>query len=168
MKNLILILFAAVFLSSCLKNDDNVLDYRGITPLVINPKYNYPSIGLFPTAVVDTAFGKTRLNLIAKYSFQTPAPKDIVVTFKRDDDMVTTYNSKFLTKYQPLPADCYQIAGLQVTIPAGSQTATLPITLVPAKIAGTTKYMIVFTIVDAQGIQIPDNQKTIIYGLKGQ
>jgi hypothetical protein len=167
MRTLTTMLLAVCLFTSCLKNDIK-LDYRGIAPLVINPKFNYPTLGFFPTAVTDTVFGKTRLNLMAKYSYQTPAPKDIIVTFKRDDDLVTQYNTKFFTRYLPLPADSYQMSGLQVTIPAGSQIGTIPITIIPSKIAGVNKYMIAFTIVDAQGIEIADNQKNIVYGLKGQ
>lgn len=168
MKNYIWMLLAVCTLTSCLKTTGEKLDYRGIQPLVLIPASNFPSKGVFNTAVADSAAGVTKLNLVAKYSFQVPAPKDITITFRRNDDLIATYNQTFLTAYKPLPADAYTMSSLQVVIPAGSQTGTLPITVIPDKIKGTTKYMIAFTVDNAEGILIAENYRSMIFNLKGQ
>jgi len=166
MKNL-LIMAIACFLASCLKTDDNILDYRGITPLVMNPKSNFPSRAVFATKAVDSAFGVTTLNLMAKYSFQIAAPRDIKITFTRDDALIAKYNQTFGTSYLPLPADSYEMTSNQLIIPTGSQEAILPVNVIPAKISGNNNYIIAFSITNADGINIVENFKSIVYTLKG-
>ncbi|WP_165503576.1 DUF1735 domain-containing protein [Pedobacter hiemivivus] len=167
MKTYILMLLTACLFTSCLKTDDGILDYRGIEPLVINPKANFPSKAIFAAPAVDSAFGVTRLNLTAKYSFQKPAPRDLKVTFTRDDALIAQYNLANGTNYLPLPADSYEMSGTQVVIEAGTQEAVLPITVIPAKISGPNKYIIAFSLMDADGINIAENFKSIVYTLKG-
>lgn len=168
MKTYILILLAACLFTSCLKNKDGILDYRGIEPVVLNPKSNFPSKGFFPMPVTDSIFGVTTLNLVAKYSFQKPAPKDIKVTFQRDDAILAQYNATMGTDYLPLPTDAYEMTTTQATISSGMQTGILPVKIIPAKISGSKDYFIAFTITQAEGITIAENQKTMIYTLKGR
>lgn len=153
-------------LSSCLKNDDNILDYRGIKPIVINAKANYPSKTILPVPLVDSVFGITKLNLTAKYSFQTPAPRDLKVTFIRDEAIMAKYNA--VKTFVPLPEDAYEMTANEAIIPAGRQLGVLPVKIIPAKIAGPKRYIIAFSISTAEGIDVPANTKTIIYTLKGQ
>jgi hypothetical protein len=161
-------LMATCLLSSCLKNDIDVLDYRGIKAIVINPKANYPSKTIFPTALIDTAFGKTVLNLTAKYSFQTPAPRDLKITFVRDEALIAKYNLSMGNVFIPLPTDAYEMASNQAVIQEGLQQGILPVKIIPSKIAGNKRYIIAFTITNAEDIDIPGNTKSIIYTLKGQ
>jgi hypothetical protein len=168
MKIYILALMAICLLSSCLKNDNDVLDYRGIKAIVINAKSNYPSKTILPTPLVDTAFGKTILNLTVKYSFQAPAPRDLKVTFIRDEALITKYNQSMGNVFVPLPTDAYEMSSTQAIIPAGMQLGVLPIKIIPAKIAGNKRYIIAFSISNAEDIDIPGNTKSIIYTLKGQ
>ncbi|WP_169472331.1 DUF1735 domain-containing protein [Pedobacter hiemivivus] len=168
MKTYILMLLMACVLSSCLKTDDGILDYRGIEPLVINPKANFPSKAIFAAPAIDSAFGVTKLNLRAKYSFQMPAPRALKVTFVRNDALITQYNLVNGTNYLPLPTDSYEMSGTQVVIEAGSQEGVLPIKVLPAKISGANKYIIAFSLSDADGVNIAENFKSIVYTLKGQ
>jgi len=167
MKNYLITMLTLCLLMGCLKNDDVVLDYRGIEPLAINPNANFPSKGVFPTPLIDSAFGVTKLNLTAKYSFQMPAPQDIKVSFTRDDATASQYNTTFGTTYLPLPLDCYELPA-QAIIPAGSQTVILPVKLFPNKISGTKKYIIAFSLTSADGVKIAENFKTMVFTLKGQ
>lgn len=166
MKTYITLLCAICLLTSCLKNDGEILDYRGIKPIVINPKSNYPSKTILPTLLVDSAFGVTRLNLTAKYSFQSPAPRDLKVTFIRDEAVIAKYNAT--NTFVPLPTDAYEMPANEVVIPAGMQLGVLPVKIIPEKIAGTKRYIIAFSISNAEDVNIPGNSKTIIYTLKGK
>lgn len=164
----LLILVAACLLTSCLKTNDEILDYRGIEPLVLNPKANFPSKSAFASPLVDTAFGVVKLNLTAKYSFQKPAPRAIKVTFTRDDALAAKYNQTFGTNYLPLPSDSYEMPSAQLNIPAGSQEAILPVRILPARISGDAKYIIAFSITGADGVKIAENSQNIVYTLKGK
>ncbi|TCC99464.1 DUF1735 domain-containing protein [Pedobacter hiemivivus] len=166
MKIYILMAMVMLSLSSCLKNKDEILDYRGIKPIVINPKSNYPSKTILPTLLTDSAFGVTRLNLIAKYSFQAPAPRDLKIAFIRDDAAMAKYNP--FNTFTPLPADAYEMSANEAIIPEGMQLGVLPVKIIPGKIAGSKRYIIAFSISSAEGIDIPGNSKTIIITLKGQ
>ncbi|MFC3562813.1 DUF1735 domain-containing protein [Pedobacter jamesrossensis] len=167
MKKYLTMLLAMCLLSGCLKKD-NILDYRGIEPVVMIPNANYPSKGLFAPALIDSAYGTTKLNLIGKYSFQTPPNEDVKIVFAKDDALFTQYNSTLFIKYLPLPAESYELGNLETTIPAGSQTVNLPIKIIPAKLAGPNKYLIAFSIVSAGGNKVAQNSKSMIFTLKGQ
>ncbi len=86
---------------------------------------------------------------------------DIEVTFAVDQSLITTYNNDITQQYSgqviALPADCYQITGTKVTIPAGEVMTYIPIKIftdkvealgmgpddiyvVPVKLVSTTKY----------------------------
>lgn len=145
-----------------------MIDYRGIEPLVLNPKSNYPSKTLFASPLVDSAYGVTKLNLVVKYSFQQPPAQDVKVVFTKDDALANLYNSSLFIKYLPLPADGYELTAQQVIIPAGSQSVTLPVKIIPGKISGPNKYIIAFSLVSADGVKIAQNSKNMIYTLKGQ
>jgi hypothetical protein len=97
-----------------------------------------------------------------------PFDKDLKVSFIKDDALAAEYNSKWGTAYQPLPDNCFQVTTLDLTIPAGQQQATIPITLYPARISGSQDYIIAYTIKMAEGQTIASNQKSIVFTLKGQ
>jgi len=164
----IIMLGMAFLLSSCLKSNEPILDYRGINPAVIIPNSNFPSMTVFPTRAIDSVFGVTTLNLTAKYAFQVPAPRDISVTFTRDDALMATYNQTFGNTYLPLPADCYVMPTSQAVIKAGLQVGVLPVTLIPSKISGNSNYVIAFTVTNAEDVNIANNFKSIVYTLKGK
>jgi hypothetical protein len=167
MKKYMLLILAGCLLSGCLKND-NYKDFSGISPLITNPNTNYPAASIFAPAIIDSSYGVAKLNLIARYAFGKTAPKPIRVTFVRNDSLSAVYNQRQFIKYLPLPESSYQSDGLVLTIPAGAQQATLPITIFPQKISGMSKYIIAFTIKDAEGIVVGSTTKSIVFTLKGQ
>jgi hypothetical protein len=159
--------FLACFCNGCLKRDV-LFDYSGIKPVVLIPNANWPAMDAWSPAPQDSAFGITTLQLYARFSFQVPFDKDLKVNFIKDDALAVEYNSKWGTNYQLLPDNCYQAIPLELTIPAGSQQAAIPITLYPARINGSQDYIIAYTIKTAEGQTIASNQKSMVFTLKGQ
>lgn len=153
--------------SGCLKRDLD-FDYSGIKPVVLIPNANWPASDPWAPAPQDSSFGVTRLQLYARFSFQVPFDRALKVSFVKDDALVAAYNNKWGTAYQPLPADCFQVGALELTIPAGQQQAAIPITLFPDKISGATDYILAYTMTAADGQTIASNQKSIVFTLKGQ
>jgi hypothetical protein len=167
MKIFIYSLLLACTLVSCKKNDFN-LDLSGIEPMVLVPNTNWPGQNLYGSQPQDSLFGVTRLNLYARVSYAVALDKPVKVTFKSDPGLLTAYNAKWGTAYQLLPTDAYNVVSPEVTIPAGVQQASVPITLNPQKISGTQDYFLAFTISSADGLGFAANAKSIIFTLKGQ
>jgi hypothetical protein len=167
MKIAIPILLLVMTITGCKKNEF-VLDYSGIDPIIIVPNSNWPGKGLYDPMPVDSAYGVETLTLYARVSYADPLDHPVKVTFKVAPELLADYNTKWGTSYQLLPSDAYEVSLLQVTIPAGVQQATIPITLFPQKINGTQDYFIAFTLDSADSENIAANAKSIIFTLKGQ
>lgn len=168
MKILFSILLFGCICTGCLKKDE-VLDYSGINPVVAIPNSNWPAQA-FPAedSVFDATLSSAKVNLYAKISFQAPLNTDLKITIQNDAGLVTEYNNKFgggrgWQDYILLPASAYQLPNLQLTIPAGSQQAILPITVYPDKMISGEKYILPFTIIGAESSTIAANYKTMIY-----
>lgn len=159
--SLILLLF-----SGCLKNEVT-LDYTGIKPIVLIPNANWPPKG-FASPLTDSAAGTVKLHLYARVSYEKPLDKSVLVKFMLDNALVDAYNTQWGTAYQLLPANCYQVGALEVTILAGSQQAVIPITVIPANIDPSADYILPFTMLSAEGNTIGANFKSMIFTLKGQ
>jgi hypothetical protein len=161
-----------MFLLTCIivgcKKDDFKLDYSGIKPIILVPNTNWPGQSLYGAQPQDSVFGVKKLNLYARVSYAVPLDHAVKVSFKADPDLIDAYNSKYGTSYAALPANAYQAATLDLTIPAGVQQTSIPVVLFPDKIAGTTDYLIAFTVASAEGQTIAANAKSIIFTLKGQ
>ena len=159
----------ACLFSGCLKTKYLAdIDLSGVAPVIINPQSNFPSKGLIDFPLQDTLYGKTRLRLIAKYSFKTPPAKDIKVSFERNESLIQQYNTKYFTSYKSLPMNCYIMPSKQVVIPAGSLQAELPITLVPSNMNGTDNYIVAFSITDGDGVTVASNFKDFVFTLRGK
>lgn len=154
-------------LSGCLKNNV-VLDYSGIQPIVLIPDSNWPARGSSATPLTDSIKGTTLLNLYAKVSYVNALDKNVLVKFVPDNDLITAYNAQWRTDYKLLPDSCYTVNSLELTIPAGTKQASLPVTLIPSKINGQYDYMLAYTISQAGTSTIASNFKSMIFTLKGQ
>lgn len=159
--SIILLLF-----SGCLKNEVT-LDYSGIQPTITIPNANWPVKG-YASQPMDSAAGTTKLNLYARVSFESALEKSVLVRFSLDNALVASYNQHWGTSYQLLPANCYQVGALEVTIPAGAKQAALPITLLTANIDPANDYILPFSITSADGNIVAANFKSIVFTLKGQ
>ena len=170
MKNILLLFFVASILGSCLKSKEN-FDTLTASPLVVIPNSNWPAKDLYPSPPADSAFGITTLNLFAGIAFDKPLDKDVTIVFKKDDVASENFNSFWAANYQPyrqpLPSDCYVINSLQLTVPAGSMHASLPITIIPQNFSGADNYIISFSIVSSGDNTFAENFKSIVYTLQG-
>ncbi|WP_346316508.1 DUF1735 domain-containing protein [Chitinophaga sp. YIM B06452] len=166
MKHIIPFFLMLFVLTGCLKNEVT-LDYTGIQPVMLIPNANWPPKG-FTSPLTDSVAGTTRLNLYARVSYEKPLDKNVLVKFTLDNALVDAYNNKWGTAYRLLPANCYQSGALEVTIPAGTQQAVIPITVLPANIDPQYDYILPFTILSAEGSTIASNFKSMIFTLKGQ
>lgn len=167
MKILFSFLVISCLISGC-RNNDYILDYSGIKPIVIVPNANWPGISEYDLQPADSLFGVKELKVYAKVSYASPLDKAVKVTFAENPDMLATYNNKWGTGYKALPAAAYNISSYEVTIAAGTQLAFIPITIYPENFNGTDDYLIAFTISAAGEQMIASNAKTIVFTLKGQ
>ncbi len=167
MKHITSALLLTVLLSGCLKNEV-VLDYSGIEPIVLIPDSNWPARGFGAIPLTDSLKGTTRLNLYAKVSYVNPLDKDVLVKFVQDNALVTAYNAQWGTDYKLLPDSCYTVNSLELTIPASTRQASLPVTLIPSKINGQYDYILGYSISQAGEHAIAANFKSMIFTLKGQ
>jgi uncharacterized protein DUF1735 len=170
MKRFFIVFLVALAGVSCLKNQLTPLDYSGIQPTIITPDSNWPNGDPY-SSNQDSAHGVTLLHLKARISYATPLNKDVKVSFKKDATLLDAYNAKWSIyglSYTFLPDSCYQVGSLDLTIPAGTQQAEIPITLFPAKIGGYQNYLLGFTITDGGGFTIGSNEKSMIFTLSAQ
>ncbi|MFT3701311.1 MAG: DUF1735 domain-containing protein [Agriterribacter sp.] len=65
--------------------------------------------------------------------------------------------------YIGLPDDAFQLQSLELTIPKGSLQAGIPVTVFPGMLTTTEKYMLAFSIADANGYTIASNFGTMIF-----
>jgi hypothetical protein len=160
--------FLLIFLlSGCLKNDV-VLDYSGIQPIVLIPDSNWPARGFGAMPLTDSIKGTTLLNLYAKVSYVNALKKDVPVKFVQDNALIAAYNAQWGTDYKLLPDSCYTVNSLELTIPANTKQASLPVTLIPSKINGQYDYILAYSISQAGEHAVASNFRSMIFTLKGQ
>jgi Domain of unknown function (DUF1735). len=167
MKHIISAFLLIFFLSGCLKNDV-VLDYSGIQPIVVIPDSNWPARGFGAMPLTDSIKGTTRLNLYAKVSYVNPLKTNVLVKFSPDNALVAAYNTQWGTDYKLLPDSCYTVNSLDLTIPADTKQASLPVTLIPSKIDPQYDYILAYSITQAGALSVASNFKSMIFTLKGQ
>ena len=157
---------SSMLFSSCLK-DTPVTDYSdsGIKPIVLIPNGNWPKNQEITPLAVDYTTEPYELRVYARVSWDKPLGKNVDVTFKVDNSLITDYNTKFGTSWSPLNTDAYQATALTVTIPAGQQEAYIPIKIFPNKVNLTQDNMIAFTMESATGQTIASNFKAYVVPL---
>jgi hypothetical protein len=154
-------------LSGCLKNEV-VVDYSGIQPVVLIPDSNWPARGFGAVPLTDSVKGTTLLNLYAKVSYVNPLNKAVMVKFAPDNALIAAYNAQWGTDYKLLPDSCYTVNNLELTIPAETRQASLPVTLIPSKINPQYDYILAYSITQAGELTVSSNFKSMIFTLKGQ
>ncbi|RZM30144.1 MAG: DUF1735 domain-containing protein [Pedobacter sp.] len=166
MKRVIYILLLAIVMAGC-KKSEYILDYSGIEPIMLIPNTNWPGKSLYDPQPMDSVYGVTQLRLYARVSYATALDRVVKVKFEEDTEMLEAYNAKWGMNYQALPADAYEVSGLELTIPAGEKQGFITVGINPEKFNGVDDYLIAYKIVEA-GIPVAANAKTIVFGLKGQ
>jgi hypothetical protein len=138
--------FAAVTLSSCLKDDlydqnkvQSVAAKDGTTK-IIELGVTGTSNSNFMVLAFNSSNTDTTFNLIpVTLASSEPAPEDINVTLEKNDAIVDAYNNDNGTAYTVPSSNMYTVLnpGGVVTIPKGSNTGYLKIKIKPNDFIGT-------------------------------
>lgn len=171
MKPIFFILMISSIFSACLKADVEPL-YNSTETVVAIPNSNWPSATSFLNdSVFDAASTTAKINLYARVLLPEPLTNNLKITFKKDLSLVDEYNNKWFGGfpfYTALPDSAFQLPSLQLTIPAGSRQALIPITIYPNKMGMWQGYILAFTITDAEGNKIGSNFKSMVYSMTAQ
>lgn len=176
MKNtyfLVLALFAAIGLSSCLKslNDVNLSDVPSVKLFEIAPSEN-PSLGA-NDRLYSIAFGilTTPQTLKIPVYLNTTSgtyPNDVTVTLAKDTAAITDYNKKDTTgatNFEFLPDSTFSTTTpLTVVIPAGQKFGYLVVNINSSKVDLFTQYMLSYKIVGVpSGSSISGTRSSVQY-----
>lgn len=161
------LVLAAVFLSSCLKDDRMVLNPDKSHNVVefANPgeRAAVGSIYTLYPLLVDL---QPEVEFPITFSYSGPeasAPEDIVIKFEvADDQIVTDYNEDQDTEYSMMPSDLYSFSSMDATIKKGESKATVIATFKSDNFDFSTPYALPLTIVSASYGIISGNYGTII------
>ena len=159
-----IIALAVTSLSSCLK-DPRFVNYAGSIPFVELPLA--ASNGAFTPEAYTIVATPIPLPLVVNYAAAKPRTSPLTVTLKVDQAALTAYNTANGTSYTLLPAADYSIASLSVTIPAGQNTATLPIVINISQVDPNGSFILPISISDASGVAI-SSSATILYNVQAK
>lgn len=157
-----LICFAALLLSSCLK-DTAFTDVSHTQPIIefTNGSAGLAGLGNFGTnstiQQIDTAFA---VNIASPQVLDYP----VTVTLKLDTSYIAQFNALGGVQVVPLPDSTYSYTTTTITIPAGHRIGRIPITLYPSKIDPLPSYALPIAIVSAAG---PAGQNLLVSGNAG-
>lgn len=166
--NTVLFLFAAIGLTSCLKEDttlsnkqsNNVIEiYNDVPGLIVSDVSSlYP---LYSEAfdVVPSAPYTFKVS----YSGSDVAPQDIVVNLDQDPAALDYYNDEFDKHFEVLPASMYTISGWSATIKKGERIATIQVEFKTDQFDLSKSYAIPLKIVSASYGTISKNYGTVIF-----
>lgn len=113
--------------------------------------------------------GEEVVGYIAASSGGTHAPtKDLVIGLEHDLTPLSMYNYALYdadeTKYaRELPADKYEIADYQITIPAGERTGRTRIVLRPDGLSPDSAYFIGLRATDLSGVELNPKKNTMLF-----
>ena len=150
-------------LNACVKDrNPGATDFSNLAPTVSIvegglAKFNSQTL-LFPGSDVSDT-----ISFRVNYSATTVAPRDITVTLAYDATALAAYSN-----YLKFPDSIYAPFPTKVVIKKGQSYSELVNLIVhPNKIDPSANYMLPISIVDAEGIVIASNFKTIYYHIIG-
>lgn len=167
----LLILSVAVFsLSSCLKDDKEVIQADN-SPSVVefrNPvAIGSPSGAVYP--MFPKSFGldaaSVTYSVTVAYTGATGAPQDIPLTFDIYDAAVTAYNTQQSSSLTIMPTSLYTLNTPSATIAKGTFFTTVSFTFSPQSFDFTKTYGLAVRIKSATGANISSNFGTIILAI---
>lgn len=149
---------AAVFLSACSKNEY-------IPKSEKESAYAMLSKGGLELAEVKDIAGFQNIPLAVSVSMAKELKKDLAITIALDETALAEYNARYLTEYKMIPAGAVQLA-TSVTIPGGSSTINVPLSVNVADLTGDPRdYIIPVSIRDAKSVPVDKNYGTVLYRL---
>ncbi len=146
-------------LDSCIKNHvAQETDFSKVTNVVDLPVNGFKSIALDikPAPEAVKVYGELGGPLL---------DKDVVVTLALDPTAIDDYNTANGTSYVPLADSSYTLPSLTITIPKGQRLGSLDLSIISTKVDLSVPAALAFKIVDAQGVALADNLKTIVYSV---
>lgn len=158
-------------LNSCIKNR-NVLatDFSQATSIVDLPVIGFNVLAFDVTPVPQV------VKIYVELAGPIPADKDIQVTLAYDPVALVDYNAAntdttgpnatgTITHFVKLADSAFTLPSLIATIKKGERLGIIELTIIPSKVDLSIQNAIALKIVDAQGITIADNLKSVIYAI---
>jgi len=162
--------FAVVGLSSCLKQDpalnpeesNNVLEiYEPVpTPTLSPANASYPLYGA-SFDIMPAAEFIVEVN----YAGDETAPQDITVNLELDEQALLDYNDEQGTHYSLIPNNVFSVDSWTVTIPAGQKKAQMVVQLFTDQFDLAESYAMPVKIASASSGIISSNFGTVIYAV---
>ena len=170
----LLLFFATVWTTSCLKNNSNTFDFNTIQTSIsqfntinfLNTNVNGSS-GLANQncyfMIIKTDSSYTAADSVQLEIGGAALSKNIAVTIAVDTASFNKFNSNNGGQFLLLPSSCYNIPNKTLTVPAGTRDISIPLTFNTKLIDFSKEYILPITITDASGITISGNFGTILY-----
>lgn len=168
--NLFILSVAVFSLSSCLKDDKEVIQ-ADKSPAVVefrNPvAIGSPSGAVYPMFPKSFGLDAATVNysLTIAYTGATPAPQDIPVSVDIYDAAVTAYNTQQSSSLTIMPTTLYTLNTPSATIAKGTFFTTINITFKPQSFDFTKTYGLAVRIKSATGANVSANFGTIIMAI---
>ena len=159
-----LILVCLLFgLTGCLK-DEPLDEYENLDPIVLIPNANWPApAGMVKQIELPGNEMSAVVKLYGRVSWRQALDHDVQVMFRPNPSLIQEYNTAAGSDYVSLPADAYTMTVSPLIIPAGKQEAYLPVTILIDKMDRTKHYMLAFSISKAEGHQVADNFRSVLF-----
>lgn len=152
-----ILLFAS--LSSCVKNRNySATDFSQVVNVVDLPVVGFKAL----------AFDVTPVPQIVKIYVELGGPipnSDVEVTLAYDQAGIDAYNAANGSEFVQLADSAFTLPSLKVTIKKGERLGYASLSIIPSKVDLSIQNALAFKIVDAKGIAIADNLKSVIYAI---
>jgi len=147
------ILFAGLFISSCVKTNPNYTNFSDVHPIAEfflgGPAINTAYIASQPTP--------TDYTIDVNLASPNPAAQDLSVTLAVDPEDFNRMNDSVGDIYTLLPDSVYTVPSWKVTIPKGQHMASLHIRVNSSMLGNGNLFILPLKITDASGVTISAN-----------
>jgi hypothetical protein len=157
-------MIAAVTFTSCLKDDDpiisgapSVLEFKALGAV----EGTADTIQAYALPFEATATSEV-INVVVRYTGPDKAPSDLAVKLELDQRIIEAYNEENETEYELLPADLYDVPSLDIVIPKGQNSVTVPFTVNPSAFDLSKSYVLPLKIVPPAGQLAGRNNSAIL------
>ena len=146
-------------LNSCLKDRNySATDFSHVTNVVDLPVNGFHAVALNIKPEPEV------IKIYVELGGPLPA-KDVEVTLAYDSAAIDDYNTANGTDYIQLADSSFTLPSLKATIKQGERLGFLTLSVISTKVDLSVAGALAFKIVDAQGISIADNLKSVVYSI---
>jgi hypothetical protein len=158
-------LFAAIFLSSCLKDTPNYIQVADSAPII---EFGLsPANGQFgPFAYAGDTATSTAIDTAIALVIASPQvlTKDVTITVSIDSSQINAADTTADgTPFTMLPSNLYSIGSTTITIKAGYRVGRIPITINLADFPASHAYSLPLIITNGDGLLISGNSATFMW-----